>query len=135
MPIHPIEGAPFSLKGMSAKGLPGDEDRLKQACREMESVFLHQMIKAMRQTIPNSGLLGGGPGHELYQSLFDMEMSRALARKEGIGLGKVMVENFTRYKPSKDLSSSETEGKEKTDRKKTLDPKGKTDGTFPPTRP
>ena len=117
------------------KGSKRDEERLKKACQELESVFLHQMIKAMRQTVSNAGFPGGGPGHDLFQSLFDMEMSRTLAQKEGIGLGKAMYENFMRGQPSKGGKVSEKEGEGKTDHRGQLDSKGEADGTLIPTRP
>ncbi len=63
----------------------GDRDLDYQiVAREMESLFLYELIKIMRQT---SQALGEkkGLGYDTYISMFDMEVSRLLAGR-GMGL-------------------------------------------------
>lgn len=49
--------------------------RLRKATKELESYFVLHMLKAMRETIPKSDLLGGGLGQDVYTSLFDEKLS------------------------------------------------------------
>jgi flagellar protein FlgJ len=51
------------------------------------------MLKVMRQTIPKSGLLDGGSQQDTYLSLFDEELSKSMAKRGGIGLGKILYQN------------------------------------------
>ncbi|NDY42266.1 flagellar biosynthesis protein FlgJ [Dissulfurirhabdus thermomarina] len=65
-----------------------DPEALRAACRDFEAVFLRQLLKAMRKTVPKSGLLDGGFREELYRGLLDEEFARRMAEGGGIGLGR-----------------------------------------------
>ena len=42
----------------------------------------------MRQSIPQNGLPGNGPGKEVYQSLMDQEVAKKMSQRGGVGLGE-----------------------------------------------
>jgi flagellar protein FlgJ len=67
-----------------------DRKKLKKACTDFDALFMTQMLKSMRQTIPQTGFLGKGPGNDIYQGLMDQELSRKLSQSKGLGLGKVI---------------------------------------------
>jgi flagellar protein FlgJ len=71
-----------------------DKEKLKKACGEIESLFISQMLQFMRRTIPQSGLLGNGPGKDIYETLFDQELSKSLAKKGGMGLGNMIYKQM-----------------------------------------
>jgi len=74
---------------LKAVGAPDREDKqadLKKACSEFESLFLNYMLKAMRETVPKTGLLSGGRAESVYSSMMDMHLSREIAMKRSIGL-------------------------------------------------
>ncbi len=57
-----------------------EKKRLRKASKEMESLFLYQMLKSMRKTIPevdseNSLGLGSGAGKDTYMQMFDQELA------------------------------------------------------------
>ena len=64
---------------------------LKKAVTDFESLFLNQMLKVMRETVVKSDLFHGGSGEEIYNSLFDTELSEQMAKGGGIGLGKILL--------------------------------------------
>jgi flagellar protein FlgJ len=68
---------------------------LKNACAEMESLFIFHLLKEMRSTIPKTGLLTGGRGEELYTSMFDAQIARELASERGIGLSTLLTERLS----------------------------------------
>lgn len=82
--------------GRSAMETGGSrEDRLKTATREFESVFVQEMLKAMRATVPDGGLLDAGRSEEVFTSLLDEHVaSAAAARSEG-GLAEALYRQFT----------------------------------------
>jgi len=81
-----------------------DEAKLKKACGDFESIFISQMLKEMRKSIPKSGLLDGGSQQDMYLSLFDEELSKSMAKRGGIGLGKILYQNITKQSQNTDLA-------------------------------
>jgi flagellar protein FlgJ len=94
-----------------------NREKLKKACTDFDALFMAQMLKSMRQTIPQTGFLGKGPGNDIYQGLMDQELSRKLSQSKGLGLGKVIYRQMlkreektppvsTRGQPLKPLTKS-----------------------------
>jgi peptidoglycan hydrolase FlgJ len=73
------------------------ERKLRQACRDFESIFLFNLFKEMRRAIPKSGLLPPSPGKETFQMMFDQKVAEDLSKQgEGIGLQKLLYEQLRR---------------------------------------
>lgn len=81
------------------------ESKLREASQDFEAIFLHQMLKQMRATIPKEGLLHSRD-EEFWQSHFDAEMSVLLARKGGIGLGDMIFEQLREHQVKASQTSS-----------------------------
>ncbi|MDO9462776.1 MAG: rod-binding protein, partial [Deltaproteobacteria bacterium] len=64
--------------GQSADKRTKDEG-LKAACAEFESLFIYQLLKMMRGAVPKTPLFHGGPGEDIYTSMFDQEVARKMA--------------------------------------------------------
>lgn len=76
-----------------AKGLNDKESKelaLKRAAKEFESLFIYEMLKAMRKTVPEDGLFQGITGKDTYQTIVDQQFASALAEKGGLGLADVI---------------------------------------------
>ncbi|BBB91542.1 MAG TPA: rod-binding protein [Methylomusa anaerophila] len=74
--------------------------KLKQACRDMEAVFLNIMLTRMRATVPKSGLLGDNKEENIYQSLLDTELTKNMAQAGGIGLADMLYRQLSPAKYS-----------------------------------
>lgn len=97
MPIEQVREAshaPSLQGGVDRK--PLDEKKLEKACLEFESIFIHQMLKSMRQTIPQTGLMGEGKERNIFQALFDEEVSKNITKRGGLGMGKMLYEQMRR---------------------------------------
>ncbi len=76
---------------------PLRDKKLRKACRDFEAIFLTNLFKEMRQTIPRSGLLPSAPGKETFQMMFDQKVAEDLSgRGEGMGLQKMLYEQLRR---------------------------------------
>ena len=65
---------------------PVEDKRLDDVCREFESLFIYQLLKEMRASVPGDGYLGRSMQSETYTSMFDLEIARELSSQRGIGL-------------------------------------------------
>ena len=75
---------------------PGaDDKKLRQTCREMESVFINYMLTQMRTTVPKSTLLGNSSQKEIFQSLLDTELSKNMSQAGGIGLADMVYRQLS----------------------------------------
>ena len=52
-----------------------EDARLRQSSRDLEGVFVEQLFKAMRETVPENSLLSGGAGEEMFTSMMDSHLA------------------------------------------------------------
>lgn len=80
----------------SEKKLESKED-LKKACQEFESIFLNQLMKSMRDTVPDSGFFDKGVAFNIVQSMHDEALTEELSNSGGIGLAKQLYDQLSKY--------------------------------------
>jgi len=83
-----------------------DRKKLTKACTDFEALFIAQMLKSMRQTVPQTGFLGKGLGNDIYQGLMDEELSKKLAQNKGLGLGQALYRQMLRQEKKIPLVST-----------------------------
>ncbi|HHV46677.1 MAG TPA: flagellar biosynthesis protein FlgJ [Tissierellia bacterium] len=71
-----------------------DDAQLMEVCREFESIFLNMLFKEMRNTIPDGGLIPKGTGTEIFEDMYYEEISKELSNREGLGIAKMLYEQF-----------------------------------------
>jgi len=110
LPIYPksikTEGFPLVPQAGEKRV---DRDKLKKSCADFESILISQLLKSMRQTMTTSGLMGGGLGKDMYVSLFDQELSQSLAKRGGLGLGKMIYNRVVQQEERNKPLPSETD--------------------------
>ncbi len=74
-----------ALRGKSKGTVEERRDALRQASRQFEAVFIHQMVSAMRKTVGEGGLLNKSNGENIFEGMLDEEWSKKLAGKSGPG--------------------------------------------------
>ena len=65
--------------------------RLRKACEAMESLFVHQLIKEMRATIPKSDLFGKSHARDIYTGMLDGQLAREIAQNRGLGISRLLM--------------------------------------------
>lgn len=69
----------------------------KAAAAQFEAMFLQQVFKSMRDTVPQDGIISGGQGAQLYNGLLDQQMSQNIsAAKGGVGFAKQIESQLAR---------------------------------------
>lgn len=84
-----LEGSLNSAKKTQPSG--GADPQLKDACAELESLFINYLFKEMRATVPKTGFMSGGKAEEIYTSMLDMELAKELSKKGGMGLSELLA--------------------------------------------
>lgn len=72
------------------------KQQLKRACEEFESIFINIIMQKMRSSIPEYGIQKSF-GREIYESMFDQEVSKEMAKSGGIGLAKQLYDQLSKY--------------------------------------
>ena len=71
-----------------------NEEKLKKACADFESIFINYILKTMRRTIPQSG--AKFPGKDIYSSMIDRKVAEDLAKRGGgIGLQEMLLRQLS----------------------------------------
>lgn len=87
------------LAGLKASAGQSPEKAVKAAAREFEALFLNQVMKSMRESLPKDG-----PFHsnatQSYTQMLDHELSRSLSAR-GTGLAAMIEKQLARSLPAK----------------------------------
>ncbi len=80
-----------------AKDANQRREGLRQAAKEFESVFMYQVVKAMRQTVPTGGLVEKGQGEEVFEGMLDEQWAKKLSARSGpSSLSEVIYRQLSR---------------------------------------
>lgn len=69
---------------------------LQRTAKEFEAVFMNQLLKSMRATVPESKLFNSGGATKFYQQMHDTELARNMVGGQGgMGLADLIVQQFS----------------------------------------
>ena len=77
-----------------------NDDKLKEACKDFESVFTYEILKSMRRTIDKCDLFHGGQGEEMYESLLDQELAKTMAGHGPRSLASILYRQLKKEGPA-----------------------------------
>jgi flagellar protein FlgJ len=89
--------------------LTPEEAKLRRACAQLEGVFLAQLMKAMRETIPQDGAIDGGAGEDMFAAMLDEHVSDVASARQERGLGAAL---FRQLRDAFLVSTQRPEGTE-----------------------
>ncbi len=101
-----MEGKVRAAQSSSGEKQKGE---LKKVAQEFEAIFIAHMLKVMRETIEESGLMEGGFGKSIYTELFDQEVSLNIAKHGALGISDLLYRNLSADKPADEKESGQTE--------------------------
>lgn len=75
--------------------MPKDKrEALKVACQEFEAIFVHMLLREMRKTVPKGELIPESRAMEIYKDMFDMALSKEIAKRELFGIAKMLYREY-----------------------------------------
>ena len=89
--IPPVTAAPSAATAAAARtDTPGDR-KLRDAARQLEGVFVQELFKAMRATVPQGeGIVSGGSGEEMFTAMLDQHLATAAPNRWEGGIGDAL---------------------------------------------
>ena len=78
-----------------------DQKKLRKASSDLEGLFVSQMFKAMRATVPtDEGIVSGGSGEEIFTGLMDEHLAAETPSHWGGGLSAALYRQLSKGLPA-----------------------------------
>jgi len=85
-----------------------DEKKLKQACSDLEAIFVSMVFKQMRNTVQKTGLIDGGMAEEMYEEMLYDKYAEEASKGKGIGLADLLYQQLSKsLKPERERKDVE----------------------------
>ncbi len=103
--VNPMESATARASdsfraSMATKGKQPDLAKEKKALQEFERLFLFQMVREMRKTVPKDALFGASSQTEFMDELLDDHMAGQMAASGQFGIAKQMEQQMHQLRRS-----------------------------------
>ncbi len=72
------------------------EKKLRDACIEMESLFVGKMLKEMRKTVHKTEWLNGGFAEEVFEDMLYDEYALEISKNSKLGLADMLYNEMSR---------------------------------------
>ncbi len=84
--------------GGAGKPAPDNQPaKLKKAAQQLEGMFVQQLYKAMRDTVPQQeGIVSGGAGEDMFTGLMDQHLAAETPKHWGGGLADALYRQLSR---------------------------------------
>jgi flagellar protein FlgJ len=94
--VGPSYYADFNgLEGLKKNVKADDPQAIRAAAQQFESLFTNMMLKSMREAKLGQGM-GESQESDLYQDMYDQQISLKMSQGKGLGLADMLVQQLTR---------------------------------------
>ncbi len=74
-----------------------DMTQLKQVAADFEEIFMNMLLKSMRQTVGDGGLIEKDNQSQIFNSMLDEAFAEKLANAGGVGISDLLIKQFENY--------------------------------------
>lgn len=95
------------IKGVQALSHMGETNpnkALEGACKEFESIFAHQILKTMGESM-SDGIFGSGLASDFYKDMLFRSIADNVAESGSLGVGKIIQRRLESLAEGGDASS------------------------------
>lgn len=72
-----------------------DDEKLMDTCREFESIFTYMMLKEMKKTVPDDGVVEKSQGTIMFEEMHLEELANEMSQGDnGIGIARALYDQF-----------------------------------------
>ena len=86
--------------GIGAAPKPDPRTQVRQLAHQLEGVFLNELFKSMRASVPQDGEIGAAPGQEMFTQMFDERVAAEAANHMSRGLGDALYRQLAARLPA-----------------------------------
>ncbi len=90
MQIEGITPQPMREAAELSPSKKQDESKLKEACEQFESLFLSQMLKEMKKSVPKAD--DASKEQDTYDEMMYDEIAKSMAASGGVGMASVLYQ-------------------------------------------
>lgn len=69
-------------------------EAILEASKAFESIFVNELMKSMRKTLPEDGMLNGGFANGVFNGMLDQEYAQIASRSGQFGLANIIAEQL-----------------------------------------
>ncbi|MFP4363294.1 MAG: rod-binding protein [Spirochaetia bacterium] len=73
------------------------QEELMNACEQFESIFIKQMLDSMRDTVPETGMMDGGMGEDVFEDMLYDEYAQSMTQNGRLGLARQLYDQLSNY--------------------------------------
>ncbi|RLB12729.1 MAG: flagellar biosynthesis protein FlgJ [Deltaproteobacteria bacterium] len=73
-----------------------ERQKLKEACKRFEAIFIEYMLRAMRRSVPKAGLFERENAEKIYTSMFDQKLAEKISESQGIGISDMLYKELSK---------------------------------------
>ncbi|MDQ6986511.1 MAG: rod-binding protein [Mariprofundaceae bacterium] len=77
--------------------IPPANDKLWQASRQFETLFVEQMLTSMRKTVPDSGFIKKGFADDVQTSMLDQAIAEAVGKQGRMGIAQSLYRQLSQH--------------------------------------
>lgn len=77
------------------------DDKIRLAAQQFEGFIMRIVLKQMRDTVPEGGLLPKNSGEKMFQDFLDDQMASEMTSKMGLGLSDALIRQLLPPEESK----------------------------------
>ena len=70
------------------------DEELIETCKQFESLFVNQLLKEMRKTVPKDGIIPQSQEEEMFTAMFDEEVSKMISSSGRMGMAEMLFEQL-----------------------------------------
>lgn len=98
-------------EAIKAAAEKGDTAALKKTAQDFEEIFVNMLLKSMRSTIGDSGLMEKSNQRDIFEGMLDEEFAKNISKAGGIGIQEMMIKQLSQYtQPEKEKESFDSKG-------------------------
>jgi Rod binding domain-containing protein len=84
------------ISARAASGKEMSDKEIKEVGQQFEAMLLHQLLSAMRKSVPKSGLFEESSASDTYKDLFDQNIAEQVAAASQTGIGETLAQDIKR---------------------------------------